>query len=120
MNKGTDLKRDAIKYIRDKAKKSYNKTGICEICGSNDKVDFHHYYSMTALFEHWVKENAITIDCEEDVLAVRDRFIEEHNKEIYKDAANLCHMHHEKLHKLYGVKPLLNTAEKQRQWVEKQ
>lgn len=109
------LKRQAVKYIRDKAKSKYNKTGVCEICGSSDAVDFHHYNSVTGLFEAWCKAHSYSDD---DVLAIRDKFIEEHQDEMYNQCVNLCHKHHEALHKLYGKKPSVSTASKQANWVE--
>lgn len=112
-----DLKRDVIKYVRDKAKKHYNKTGVCEICGSTEGVDFHHYNSVTELFNKWLKDNFIEITCEEDVLRVREGFILEHEVEMYDECANLCHKHHEQLHKLYGKHPNLSSAPKQKNWV---
>jgi hypothetical protein len=115
-----DLKRDAIKYVRDKAKRSYKKTGVCEICFSEEGVDFHHYNSVTELFNKWVRENSIELTCEEDVLSVREQFILEHEQEMFHECANLCHKHHEQLHKLYGKHPNLSTAPKQRRWVELQ
>lgn len=113
-----DLKRDVVKYVRDKAKHGYNKTGICEICNSSDGVDFHHFFSVTELLNKWLEDNKIEITCVEDILHVRDEFIELHSKELYEDVANLCHKHHEQLHRLYGKKPGLNTALKQKRWVE--
>jgi hypothetical protein len=113
-----ELKRDLVKYIRDKAKKAYNKTGVCEICGSVDGVDFHHYYSLTQLLDKWLLENKIEVTCVEDIVSIRDEFIAIHDKELYEYAANLCHKHHETLHRLYGQKPALRTAEKQMNWVK--
>ena len=116
----TDIKRDLVKYCRDRVKSRYNKTGVCDICGSTDGVDFHHFHSVTGLLEKWLKEQGIKITCEQDILDVRDRFIETYEFELVEDAVNLCHKHHEKLHKIYGPKPLLSTAAKQRAWIIKQ
>lgn len=116
--KNSDLKRDVIKLIRDKAKHGYNKTGICEICNSTDGVDFHHFYSMTGMLEKYIKDNQLTLTCTEDVLAIREEFIATHSNEIYNETANLCHRCHEQLHRLYGKRPALNTAMKQKRWVQ--
>lgn len=115
-----DLKRDAIKYIRDKAKSAYEKQDLCYICGTEDNLDFHHFYSLTELFNRWLDENGIEVTCVKDIVRVREEFIETHKKELYIDAVTICHAHHQYLHKLYGIKPALTTAEKQRKWVEKQ
>ena len=38
----TELKRDPVKYIRDKAKSRYEKASECYICGADTELDFHH------------------------------------------------------------------------------
>ena len=43
------LKRDIVKYVRDKAKSRYEKASECRICGTNERLDFHHFYSLTLL-----------------------------------------------------------------------
>jgi hypothetical protein len=48
---------------------------------------------------------------------VRDK-AKSHKTEVYESAVTLCHMHHLKLHNIYGKRPKLITAEKQRNWVE--
>lgn len=113
------LKRDPIKYVRDKAKARYVKGTECRICGVNENLDFHHFYSLTPLFNKWLKANSIKINSEEEVvLAVRDRFIEEHMPELYDYTVTLCHTHHLKLHSIYGKDPALASAKKQMRWVE--
>lgn len=114
----SDFKRDEIKYIRDKAKAKYNKASECYICGSSERLDFHHHYTLTRLYNKWKKDNKIAINCEADLLAIRSRFIEEHTKELYEVATTLCHEHHMKLHSIYGKDPALTTVQKQLRWVE--
>lgn len=112
-----ELKRDPIKYVRDRAKSAYKKDSECYICASTESLDFHHYYTLTPLFNKWLKDNRLVIKSEEDVLAVRDRFIEEHKPELYDFAVTICHQHHMKLHSIYGKDPALATAKKQMNWV---
>lgn len=112
-----NLKRDPIKHVRDKAKGRYKKGTECFICGNTEELDFHHFHSLTPLFNKWLKAEKITIKTDEDVVAVRDRFISEHMPELYDHAATLCHTHHLKLHSVYGKDPALTTAEKQMRWV---
>lgn len=114
----TTLKRDPIKYVRDKAKAAYKKGSECFICGSTERLDFHHFYTLTPLFNKWLRDNKLTSNSEDDVLAVRDRFIAEHKPELYDHAVTLCHMHHLKLHSIYGKDPPLATATKQMRWVD--
>jgi hypothetical protein len=112
-----NFKRDPVKFVRDKAKGRYKKADECFICGSKEKLDFHHYYTLTPLFNKWLKTNKISINTDEDVIEVRDRFIEEHMDELYVHTVTLCHDHHLKLHSLYGKDPILSTAPKQERWV---
>lgn len=116
----TDLKRDPIKYVRDKAKSAYDKDTKCHVCGSTSNLDFHHFYSLTPLFNKWLKKNKIAINSEADLLEVRDRFIEEHHEELYTHAVTICNSLHQKLHSIYGKNPSLGTAKKQMRWIEKQ
>ena len=114
----TKLKRDPIKYVRDRAKAAYKKDTECYICASVEKLDFHHFYTLTPLFNKWLRANKLPTNSEEDVLAVRDQFISEHKPELYDHAVTLCHEHHLKLHSIYGKDPPLATATKQMNWVK--
>ena len=112
------LKRDLVKYVRDKAKSKYKKDTHCYICGSTENLDFHHFYGLTELLESWMKENDITVKTEDEILELREIFIKENEDKVYKQAVTLCHMHHRKLHNIYGKRPKLITAQKQQNWVE--
>jgi len=112
------LKRDLVKYVRDKAKSQYKKDTECYICGSTENLDFHHYNGLTELLEWWMKQRNITIETEEEILALREKFIKDNEDEVYKQAVTLCHMHHQRLHNIYGKRPKLITAKKQQNWVE--
>lgn len=114
------MKRLPVKFIRDKAKSAYQKDNKCFVCGSEDNLDFHHFYSLTPLFNKWCRQNKITIHTDEDVLEIRDRFIQEHHSELYEEAVTICNSLHEKLHSIYGKAPSLGTAKKQKRWIEKQ
>ena len=115
-----DLKRDLVKYVRDKAKAKYQKGTECFICGSEENLDFHHFHGLTELLDIWLVKNKIIISTAEDIMDVRDTFIEEHMTELYDEAVTLCHTHHLKLHSIYGKRPKLVTALKQKRWVGKQ
>jgi hypothetical protein len=114
---GTSLLRDPIKYVRDRAKSKYEKGSQCEICGSTESLDFHHYYTMTPLFNKWCKDKGFTVKTVDDILAIRDSFIEEEHDKVYNQTVTLCHEHHLKLHSVYGKDPTLITATKQMNWV---
>lgn len=111
------LKRYSIKYVRDKAKSRYEKGSTCEICGSTESLDFHHFYSLSPLLEQWLRKTGLK---DEDVLEWRDDFIEHYHAELYDHTVTLCHEHHLKLHSIYGRNPTLATAKKQARWVELQ
>lgn len=108
------LKRDCIKYIRDRAKSRYEKGSECEICGEAEDLDFHHFYSMTPLLDKWLRKSK---EQKEYVMAWRDDFIAEHETEIFDETVTLCHTHHLQLHSVYGKNPALGTAKKQKRWV---
>lgn len=115
----SDLKRDEIKYIRDLSKSAYTKDTECRICGSTENLQFHHYYSMTALWNKFKLKTKITIKSVQDILDYREQFKAAHHREIYEETVTLCKYHHmERLHKIYGKSPSLATAEKQKKWVE--
>jgi len=112
------LKRDLVKYVRDKAKSKYKKSNNCYICGDTDHLDFHHHYGLTELLETWLKQKKIIIEKEQDILALRESFIDENYDKVYDYTVTLCHKHHLRLHSIYGKRPKLITAEKQNKWVE--
>ncbi len=110
-------KRIPIKWVRDLAKSNYKKLDYCEVCGTKYDLEFHHIYSLTLLFESWVSANNMVVDTDEDVLGIRQQFIDEHKKELYDDVLTLCEKHHIELHRIYGKVPSIASAEKQRNWV---
>lgn len=115
------LKRDPVKYIRDKAKSQYEKDSKCYICGKEQNLDFHHFYSLSPLLDKWLLEKQKTRPdhyTDEYIVIWRDEFIEEKRKELYDDTVTLCHDHHLQLHSIYGRNPSLGTAKKQLNWVE--
>lgn len=113
-------KRDSIKWVRDRAKAAYEKQPCCYICNATEPLDLHHYSSMTLMLEKWARQKSYKLNTDEDILQIRDEFIEAHRTEIYDEVVTLCKPHHQKLHQIYGAKPALATAKKQIAWVEKQ
>ena len=111
------LKRDLVKYVRDKAKSKYKKATDCYICGATENLDFHHFNGLTELLESWLKKKQIQVTEEEDILNLREQFIAEHRTALYDEAVTLCHEHHLRLHSIYGKRPKLVTAKKQIRWV---
>ena len=115
-----ELKRDLVKYVRDKAKSQYNKKDTCYICGTGEHLDFHHFHGLTELLETWLKQNKINITKEQEILDIRKQFIDENYVEVYDECVTLCHTHHLRLHSIYGKRPKLITAKKQQRRLEKQ
>lgn len=113
-------KRDPVKWVRDRAKSAYEKKPECAICGTTEDLELHHFHSLTLLFEKWAKANNLPIDTDDEVIAVRDDFIQQHHKHLYLDVVTLCNAHHVKLHIIYGPSPAPTTASKQPRWVAKQ
>lgn len=113
-------KRTAIKWIRDGIKQKYKKGSCCEICGTTDGLEFHHYHTVAFLLENYAKAHGLSLSTKEEILAMRDEFYKTHWHELVEDAVTLCNTHHVLLHRIYGQKPLLSTADKQKHWVQKQ
>lgn len=114
------LKRIPIKYVRDRAKSRYVKDSNCYVCGDDERLDFHHLKTVDVLFENWLREEKIIIETVEDIIAVRDDFIDSHKFEMFDYARTLCKSCHKRLHTVYGQRPALITAEKQARWLDKQ
>ena len=116
-----ELKRDPVKYIRDRAKSKYEKGSECRICGVKIKLDFHHFHTLAPLLRKWLSEKQkLRPDhyTDEYLIIWRDEFIDDNWAELYTETVTLCHDHHLKLHSIYGRNSPLHTAEKQKRWVE--
>lgn len=119
MAKNTN-KRIPVKWIRDGAKSAYQKESSCWVCGTKQDLELHHLKSITLLLENWAEQNHISLDTDEQVLAIRERFIEEHRVEIYEEVYTLCNRHHVMLHSVYGKSPSLTSSPRQQRWLELQ
>jgi hypothetical protein len=70
------------------------------------------------LFDNWLAKEGLTISSAEEVMDVRDTFINSHEYEMFTYAVTLCRDCHKRLHGIYGQRPSLTTAPKQERWVE--
>lgn len=120
MAKNTGNNRIPVKWIRDGAKAAYVKKSCCDICSTTEDLELHHTHSLTLLMHKWVEKTGYDLSTDENVLAVRDEFIQDHKKELYDDVHTLCNKHHIALHRVYGKAPPLSTAEKQSRWISLQ
>jgi hypothetical protein len=120
MAKNTGNNRIPVKWVRDKAKAAYEKKSFCHICATFDDLELHHTHSITLLLNDWASRKQYDISTDDGILAVRDEFIAEHQKEIYEDVYTLCNKHHVALHAIYGKAPSPASASKQGVWIEKQ
>lgn len=111
-------KRLPVKWVRDKAKAAYIKKDSCFICGTSEDLELHHLHSISILLEDWCKKLGINLESDDDILRVRDRFIEEHMDQIYNKVYTLCNTHHTRLHHIFGKSPANSTASKQESWLD--
>jgi len=111
-------KRIPVKWIRDKAKSAYQKQDQCFVCGVENDLELHHLGSVTLLLERWCRDRGLVLRTDDDVLNIRDEFIENHQTELYKDVYTLCNHHHVLLHSVFGKAPPLSSVAKQRNWIE--
>ena len=68
------LTRLPVKWVRDSIKSKYKEKEPCYICGSEDTIELHHIYSVSELWNNWLKEKKITIMTDADVLTHRGAF----------------------------------------------
>lgn len=116
MAKNTN-KRTATKHIRDGIKSNYTKGDKCEICGTDQDLELHHYHTVSLLLDNYCNEHGIVIKNDQDAVAMRDDFYKAHWHELVEDMVTLCNKHHVQLHGIYGKQPSLSTVSKQRNWV---
>ena len=109
-----------VKWVRDKAKKAYEKQPACYICNTNVDLELHHLKSITLLLENWALVNHYDISTDDGILAVRDEFIAQHHVELYDEVYTLCNRHHVQLHGVYGKSPPFHSAPKQQHWIDVQ
>lgn len=118
----TELKRNCIKYVRDYIKREYKLRDCCYICGSEEKLELHHLYSVSELFNKWLDQNGIrSVDTEEQILEYRVRFAEDCADLLaHEHLYTLCSAHHKRLHNIYGQTYPNSLAIKIKNWLEVQ
>jgi 5-methylcytosine-specific restriction endonuclease McrA len=118
----SNLKRIPIKYIRDYIKKDYKIRDECYICKSKEKLELHHIYSISQLFENWCMTNNIKeVDSVDIIKDLRVKFYEDEFNRLSNDNLyTLCKVHHERLHNIYGQRYSNNIAVKIINWLKLQ
>lgn len=115
------LTRLPVKWIRDGIKKNYKEREPCFICGSEVDIELHHIYSVSELWNNWLRENRLTVSCDEDVLMHRASFEQDNLDKLSNDNLySLCKTHHLRLHQIYGKSYSNYMGEKVRDWIYKQ
>lgn len=115
------LTRLPVKWIRDSIKSKYKEREPCFICGSSDNIELHHIYSVSELWNIWIKQNKITITTDQDVLQCRKQFEEDNASSLSNDNLySLCKAHHLRLHQIYGKSYSNYMGDKVRNWIHKQ
>jgi hypothetical protein len=110
-----------VKWLRDGMKSNYKEREPCFICGTTEKIELHHIYSVSELWHTWVKQNKILITCDDDVLQNRKQFEEDNAEFLNNDNLySLCKPHHLKLHQLYGKSYSNYMGDRVRAWLHKQ
>ena len=118
----SQLKRFPIKYIRDYIKKDYKLKDKCYICGSKEKLELHHLFSVSQLFEQWCSENKVTeIDTVEKITSLREIFAVDCKESLdHHNLYTLCKTHHQRLHNIYGQNYSNHLVPKVKKWLELQ
>ena len=117
----TGLRRPQVKWVRDGMKSKYKEREPCFICGTTENIELHHIYSVSELWNTWVRENNIVIECDADVIANRKQFEADNEQYLNNDNLySLCKTHHIKLHQVYGKSYSNYMGERVLAWVHKQ
>jgi hypothetical protein len=115
------FKREPVKWLRDGMKSQYKARETCYICGSKESIELHHIYSVSELWNTWLKQNKLSVSCDEEVIALRKQFEADneeylHNGNLY----SLCKSHHVRLHQLFGKSYSNYIAKKVITWLDNQ
>jgi len=114
----TELKRLPVKYVRDFIKKDYKYDDSCFICGSTEKLELHHIYSISELWNNWLDKNKYKDLDLEDIMNLRVIFYNEHKEQLDQhNLYTLCKSHHQRLHNIYGSRYSNWRSEKVKAWI---
>lgn len=115
------LTRLPVKWIRDSIKSKYKDKEPCFICGSEDNVELHHIYSVSELWNSWLREKRVSVESDQDVIQHRRQFETDNADSLSNDNLySLCKPHHLRLHQIYGKSYSNYMGNKVRDWIHKQ
>jgi hypothetical protein len=115
------LKREPVKYIRDGMKSRYKQREPCYICCSTEKIELHHLYCVSELWDEWSLRNRVVINTPEEIILHRQQFeLDCAEKLDNSNLYSLCKTHHSRLHQLFGKSYSNYTALKVKEWLERQ
>lgn len=110
-----------VKWLRDGIKSKYKVREPCFICGSDQNIELHHIYSISEVWNVWIRSKKIRITCDQDVIDNRAQFEIDNADLLSNDNLySLCKPHHQKLHQLYGKSYSNYMGDKVRSWIHKQ
>lgn len=115
-----ELKREAVKMVRDYIKKDYKSKDCCFICGKTDTLELHHLYSLSELYNSWIDNNNIKVnDTVEQMMSLRVIFARDNAETLSNDNLyTLCSDHHKRLHNIYGQTYPNFMAPKIKNWIQ--
>ena len=119
VNSSGELKREALKYVRDFIKRSYKAKDNCYICDKDSTLELHHIFCLAPMFNKWLAKNKILeISTVSDMNAIRARFEQENKDDLSNDNLfTLCAKCHERLHSVYGLNYEDSMAPKVKRWL---
>jgi hypothetical protein len=110
-----------VKWVRDSIKSKYKEKEPCFICGSEENVELHHIYSVSELWNAWLRECRVSITCDSDVINNREQFEQDNLDMLSNDNLySLCKVHHLRLHQIYGKSYSNYMGDKVRNWIHAQ
>lgn len=116
----TKLTKYPVKIVREYIKKDYKARDCCYVCGSTEKLELHHLYSLSETWNKWLdSKNIRHLESNEQVMELRVDFAKECAEPLSnKHLITLCDIHHKQLHNIYGQRYSNHLAPKIQKWLD--
>lgn len=108
-----------VKRVRDYLKSDYDKQDVCYICSNTSSLELHHAFSISELWNLWLKRNKLNDNDPEKVNEYRIKFADDCAEQL-SYTYTLCKTHHLKLHSIYGPRYSNYMARNVINWINKQ